>query len=105
MKMISEIETIISEIEFEIGSNKVPRYSCSNHKFNISLRNTIRSAKRLKQVISILCAYAKKTHQTIRLAEIFRENKSMLRNENETRWSSTFLLFSFFTKLMKRTFF
>ena len=39
---LDENKTILSELELVIGSNKYPRFSCANHKFNIALRKTIK---------------------------------------------------------------
>ena len=77
--------SIVDQLEFELGSRKVPRFACTNHKFNISIRNTVRSCKQLKTILSLLCSFAKKTHQTIQIARIFQQKKNRLRNENLTR--------------------
>ena len=94
--------SIVDQLEFELGSRKVPRFACTNHKFNISIRNTVRSCKRLKTILSLLCSFAKKTHQTIQIARIFQQQKNRLRNENLTRWSSSFLMLICFYKAYKK---
>ena len=69
----------VDQLEFELGSRKVPRFACTNHKFNISIRNTVRSCKRLKTILSLLCSFAKKTHQTIQISRIFQQQKKKIK--------------------------
>ncbi len=44
-------QSIIDQLEFELSSRKVPRFARANHKFNISIRNTVRSSKRLRTIL------------------------------------------------------
>ena len=70
-------QSIIDQLEFELSSRKVPRFARANHKFNIFIRNTVRSSKRLRTILSLLCSFAKKTHQTIKIARIFQQQKKI----------------------------
>ena len=58
--------------------------------------------KRLNKIMTLLCSFAKKTHQTIKITRIFQEKKNRLRNENLTLWSSSFLMLLCFYKAYEK---
>ena len=59
---------IVKYLELLLGHRIVPLYRCTNHKFNITIRNTVRGCKRLNKIMKLLCSFAIKTHQAIKIA-------------------------------------
>ena len=60
----------ISKHELKIGSKKIPRYNCGNHKLNLSFRRAIR---RFKLLVNILKSSNKATShikKTIKLSKV-----------------------------------
>ena len=96
------LNQLISTLELEIGSNKIKRFSCANHKFNIAFRNTVKSDKRLQKIIALLSKCSKSSHKSYKIAKVFQEKKNRLRGENKIRWSAIFLMLQCFHKAYKK---
>jgi len=80
-----------NQFEIEIGSSKLPRISCANHKLNLAVRKAMSEHQ-------LICADLKKLNSLIscirnsyNLDRVFQNLKCRLRLENNTRWGSAFL--------------
>ena len=92
----------IVKLEIELGTNKLPRFSCACHKTNLAVRKAIKSSKAFVNALAALNNFASKSHQSHELSSIFHDLKSRLSSENLTRWSSSFLLLWSFYKAYKK---
>ncbi len=92
----------MEELTIKLGSNIIPRYSCSCHKCNITVRKAIKMSKPFARDLRKLSKYAGRVHRSNNLSRIFQELKSKLRNENLTRWDSSFLMLWSFYKAHKK---
>ncbi|XP_065647439.1 uncharacterized protein LOC136077033 [Hydra vulgaris] len=93
--------SIVDQLEFELGSRKVPRFACTNQKFNISIRNTVRSCKRLKTICHCFVHLLKNSLDNSNCPNLSTK-KNRLRNEILTRWSSSFLMLICFYKAHRK---
>lgn len=75
-----------------IGSNRVLRVSCANHKLNLAIRRGISLCDELKSILVALNNANVQIRRSIKLNSMFRNKKCRLRCENATRWSSSYLL-------------
>lgn len=82
----------IKTLSIKIGSNELPRFQCANHKLNLAIRRAIDLNDGIKEVIRLVNASNAHVRRSVQLNRVFRENKSRLRIENLTRWSSAYLL-------------
>jgi hypothetical protein len=85
-----------------LGTNDCPRFSCACHKNNVAVRMAIKKSKPLCQVLRVLSAYAAKTKNSINLYKLNLKTKAKLRIENQTRWSSSFLMLAAFQQFSRR---
>lgn len=92
---------LLTELELEIDSNKVVRFSCANHKFNMALRTTISTDKNLRTILALLSNNLKRNHQPL----IFDLNKNTLRIENDTRWTCAFHILNSYQKAYEKGYF
>ena len=76
----------------ELGTDKLPRYSCACHKNNIAVRWAINADKYLPRVLKNLSSYSAKHKNSINRNKLSIQKKARLRIENSTRWSSCFLV-------------
>lgn len=96
---------IYDKFEIELGTSKLPRFSCANHKCNIAVRLATKKHNDLSRVLRSLSKYAAKTKHSLSLIQTFNDNKSRLRLDNLTRWLSSFLmLYSFYKAYKKNSF-
>ena len=64
---------IIETLEFEIGSSKVPRFSCVLHKLNIALRKSIKKTKTLTNVLKKLSGCASEIRMSVAKSKVFQK--------------------------------
>ena len=83
---------IIRVLNLQIGSNRRPRFSCSAHKTNISVRKAVNRHTRLSNILKTLYKFAVGSKKSIALAKIFESHKARLLFENLTRWNSSYLM-------------
>ncbi|RNA00646.1 zinc finger BED domain-containing DAYSLEEPER-like [Brachionus plicatilis] len=86
----------IFNLNLKIGSETVPRYSCSSHKINLGVRTAIKKCKFLSRNLVKLSNYAGSVRSSTVLSYDFRLKEAKLRCENGTRWSSTYLMLESF---------
>jgi hypothetical protein len=82
----------IKNLELTIGSNDVPRFSCANHKLNLAVRHSLESHRIICQIILRITRQNSHIRNCINLNRNFRINKTRLRLDNVTRWSSAYLV-------------
>lgn len=92
----------MERLELEIGSSSIPRFSCAAHKLNIAVRMSIRKHPEILNMLTTLSKFASKSHKSCKIARIFEEGKCRLRTDNNTRWSSAFLMMVSFLKAYER---
>ena len=80
------------ELNLVIGSNRVLRLSCANHKLNLAIRRGISLSEEIKSILVALNDANATIRRSIKLNSMFRDKKCRLRCENATRWSSSYLL-------------
>lgn len=93
--------TPIRVLSLTIRTKIVARYSCANHKLNISIRQSISEHEYVLEMLKTLSAFAASTRRSIHLSKIYRELKASLRSENDTRWGSSFQMLMSFIKANK----
>ncbi|RNA03120.1 hypothetical protein BpHYR1_035864 [Brachionus plicatilis] len=86
----------VKNLEIELGTCKIGRYSYACHKCNIAVRLTINSNNPLHKVIQQLSKFRAKHKNTISSVKICISKKVRFRINNETRWASVFLLLDCF---------
>ncbi len=79
---------LFTDLELQIGTNTIPRFSCSCHKLNIVTQKSVESQEKLKLVINELSKLAGKIRFSSQLINIFDELKCRPKIENKTRWFS-----------------
>ena len=78
------------------------RFSCSCHKCNIAVRWAIKKCPPLVKILAKLSKYAGTVKNSINLYKMHISKKARLRIENDTRWSSSFLMLEAFQKAYLR---
>ena len=81
----------ITQFEITIGTDKLPRFSCANHKLNLAIRSSIGDNQSISTDLKKLNKYVKKVRRSHNMNRIFQNYKCRLRFENKTRWGSAFL--------------
>ena len=81
-----------TEYNINLGTSHTPRFSCACHKLNLALRHAITVHKVLSDIIVDLNQANSRIRRSVCLRKLFRDRKSILRLENNTRWSSIFLM-------------
>ncbi len=84
--------TPIENLNINLGSDDIPRFSCGCHKLNLAIRKAIKAHKPLVNILSKLNKANAHFRRVCKLSKIFRNKKCRLRLENLTRWSSSYLL-------------
>jgi hypothetical protein len=95
----------IYELNINFGTNDIPRFSCACHKANIAVRLAIKKHKGLSTLLASLSCFAAKTRNSINKSHLHIDEKSRLRCENQTRWSSSFLMLESFKKCFDKNIF
>lgn len=85
------VEIDYEEIEIEIGSSKIPRISCANHKLNLAVRNSLDQHRMISGDLKKLNSFISSIRGSYNLDRVFQNLKCRLRLENNTRWSSAYL--------------
>ncbi len=92
----------MNKLTINLGTNKLPRFSCACHKCNLSVRYAIRNYVPLCSILIKLTRFAGSIKHSINIMKIHVENKACLRCENLTRWSSTFMMLEAFKKCYEK---
>ena len=75
------------------------------HKLNIALRKSIKISQTLTNLLTSLSNCASEIRMSNAKSKIFQKKKSRIRNENLTRWSSSYLMLnSFYRAYQKKCF-
>jgi hypothetical protein len=82
----------IENLDLTIGSNRIPRYSCANHKLNLAVRHALETHQVICRLIRRITRHNSHIRNCINLNRTFRINKARLRLDNVTRWSSAYLV-------------
>jgi hypothetical protein len=93
--------TPIRALTITIRTTIVARYSCANHKLNISIRQAVLEHEYVLDMLKTLSSFAATTRRSIQLSRVHRELKASLRSENDTRWGSSFQMIMSFIKANK----
>ena len=99
---LTENDSLIEDFNIELGTSKLPRFSCPNHKLNIVSRTAIKECLEFSSLLRKLSKLASKINRSVNRNVQFIEKKARLRCENATRWSSTFLMLLCFIKAYRK---
>lgn len=91
----------LNRLEIELGSSKLPRFSCANHKLNLAIKTAISKNNIMKIDIRKANSFIASVRKSHNLNRIFQNYNCRLRLDNATRWSSTFLSFETIQKAHK----
>ncbi len=80
-----------TRFEIEIQSDKLPRFSCANHKLNLAVRRAIENNQSVSSELKQLNKFVNKVRRSHNMNRIFQDYRCRLRFENKTRWGSAFL--------------
>ncbi len=80
-----------TQFEIQIGTDKLPRFSCANHKLNLAIRGAIGCNQTITSDLKKLNQYVNKVRRSHNMNRIFQNYRCRLRFENQTRWGSAFL--------------
>ncbi len=80
-----------NQFEIELGSSKLPRISCANHKLNLAVRKAMSEHQSICADMKKLNSFISRIRSSYNLDRVFQNLKCRLRIENNTRWSSAFL--------------
>ena len=78
--------------EMTLNDTKIYGFRCANHKMNIAIREAIKMHQPILDLLKKLNKSNSHVRRSIELNSIFKNNKCRLRLENNTRWSSAYLL-------------
>jgi hypothetical protein len=93
---------LITCLELQIGSKRIPRFSCVCHKGNLAIRKAIKASPYFAGLLSSLSKQASKIKKSIVLSGKHRQEKSKIHREQYTRWSSSFMMLISYLKSYKR---
>ena len=79
---------LFQDLQINLGSNTIPRFSCACHKLNIVIQSSIENPQELKDVISKLSSFAGTCRNSISISNVFSQLKCRPKIENKTRWFS-----------------
>ncbi|CAF0713084.1 unnamed protein product [Brachionus calyciflorus] len=82
----------INNLTLKIGSNELPRFSCSCHKLNLAVRHAMESHITICNIIRRINNSNSHIRRSINLNRSFRIKKCRLRLENLTRWGSAYMM-------------
>ncbi len=93
-------------MNFNLNSKKrLSGFRCANHKLNIAIREAIKMHPEIIDILSKLNRSNGSIRRSIQLNYAFKSNKCRLRLENNTRWSSAYLLLESVKKAYDRNMF
>lgn len=75
-----------------IGGTDVTRISCACHKLNLVVKNAIRNHDEISKLLDACNSLGANVRRSVKKSAPYRELRCMLRCENTTRWSSSFLM-------------
>lgn len=93
------------ELHINLGSNDIPRLSCACHKANVAVRMAVKKHESFSTLLAALSKFAARTRASINQSRIHINEKSRLRCENQSRWSSSFLMLESFKKCYDKNIF
>ena len=93
---------LITCLELQIGSKRIPRFSCVCHKGNLAIRKAIKASPYFAGLLSSLSKQASKIKKSIVLSGKHHQEKSKIHREQYTRWSSSFMMLISYLKSYKR---
>jgi len=76
------------DLQINLGSNDIPRFSCACHKLNIIIHSAIENQGALKDIIKELGKLASKLRNSSQLLDILDEVKCRPKIEQKVRWFS-----------------
>lgn len=79
-------------LDIRMGDDQIPRFSCACHKLNIAIRWAIEKQRTVSRALARLNSANVDIRRPGQLGEPFRIAKCRLRLENDTRWSSAYLM-------------
>jgi hypothetical protein len=100
-----EEDNDFERFEIELGSSKLPRFSCANHKLNLAIKTAIGKNRTMKMDIRKTNSFISSVRRSHNLNRIFQNYDCRLRLDNATRWSSTFLSLETIQKAHKKKIF
>ena len=89
---------VFSKLCINLGTSSIPRFSCVSLKCKIATRMAINKHVHLSETLVILQKYAVKVKKSIELIQDQINEKSKIHLNNQTRWSSQFLMLKSFHK-------
>jgi hypothetical protein len=99
---VNETFQPIHNLEINLGSDDLPRFSCVNHKLNLVVRSAIARHPSVKEKFKEINKFAVKIRDHRELNDICKDLNCRLRIENETRWGSAFLVLEVIKKANDR---
>ena len=94
-------DELISCLELEIGSFRIPRFSCSCHKGNLAIRKAIKASDYFSKLLQSLSKQASSIKKSIVLSSRHRKSKSKIQREQFTRRGSSFMMLFSYLKSFK----
>jgi len=82
----------IPDFKINFGTSDLPLFNCVNQKLNLATRAAISIHRPLVDILKDLNKINSSIRQSVQLNRAFKEQKSRVRLENLTRWSSSYLL-------------
>ena len=86
------VNELITCLELEIGSTRIPRFSCVCHKGNLAIRKAITQSSHFSELLKSLSKQATSIKRSIVLSGRHRQLKCKIHRQNFTRWSSSFMM-------------
>lgn len=98
----SNNQLTINELIINLGSSDLPRFSCINHKTNLSVKGAMITHTVICSNFVLLNKWIAHIKNCTILNQIFRELLCRLKLENSTRWGSVYVLLEGILKAFKR---
>jgi hypothetical protein len=101
----AELGDPLYDLTIRLGTDELPRFSCACHKANIAVRMAIKKSTTVCSLLAVLSNFAGSTRRSINDSQAHIVEKSRLRVENATRWSSSYLMLESFKKCFDKNIF
>ena len=95
--------TYIKDLNIQLGTANLPRFSCAAHKTNIAVRMAIKKHKPISRDLSMLSKYASNANKSVNQVQFHIFKKAKIKtNSDAIRWSAAFLMLQSFHSAYKK---
>ena len=90
------------DLDIQLGTSKLPRYSCANHKANIAVRLALKLCGPIVTILIRLSKYASRMRKSVNLSRSLHEAHARLQCDSNARWSAALIMLQSFLKTYRK---